>query len=361
MTGPDTAGARRPLATAETLPARFYTDRDLFLVERERIFAKEWISVGRVEDVEAPGDFLTFDVAGEPVVVVHGNDGALRAFPNVCRHRNTTIVEGSGNVKALQCPYHLWTYRLDGTLARAPGMQGTEGFDVGDVCLPALSVETWQGWVFVNLDPHAEPLAPRLAGLDEICAPYDLESMRRVGALDYPAAWNWKLIVENFSESYHHPGVHPSTLEPNFPGNRSWSVENVGQPWTSLDHVSLTEDLQPFTASLVFPSHAFSIARPDALVWFRMEIHDVTDVDLQLQVFFAPEIAGDADLAAMMLAGLRAINDEDTVMNRRTQRGLASRFATPGRISPLEGATWEFRRWVVDRVEPEAAGRDALS
>jgi phenylpropionate dioxygenase-like ring-hydroxylating dioxygenase large terminal subunit len=261
-------------------------------------------------------------------------------------------MEGCGNTKALQCPYHLWTYRLDGTLTRAPGMADLPGFETGDVCLPPLRVETWQGWVFVNLDANAEPLAPQLRGLEEICAPYDLASMRRVGVLDYPSEWNWKIIVENFAESYHHSGTHPQSLDAMFPGARSWVEHGGEQPWTSLDHVSLAPEYEPFTASLAFPAHAFSIARPNGLVWFHMDIRDVADVHLRLELFFAPDQAEDAAAADLVLEGLRMINDEDVRINRRTQRGLRSRFSVPGRINPLEGATYRFRRWVLDRIEP---------
>jgi nitrite reductase/ring-hydroxylating ferredoxin subunit len=346
----DTAGARRPLAKATTLPARFYTDPDVFAAEREAIFARSWISVARLEDLAVTGDYVTFAIAGEPVVVVRDRDGALRAFSNVCRHRNMTIVEGTGSAKALQCPYHLWTYRLDGTLARAPGMERAIGFDPATVCLPELRVEDWLGWVFVNLDPEAAPLAPQLTGLEAICAPHDLGSMRRVGVLDYPSPWNWKISVENFAESYHHPGVHPDTLQPSFPGDRSWAEDNNGQPWLSLDHVSVRPPLEPFTASVAFPSHLFSIARPNGLVWFRMEIHDVDQLDLQLQLFATPGSGDDPGTVELFTEGVRAINNEDVIVNRRTQRGLGSRFAAPGRISHLEKGTWQFRRWVLDRL-----------
>lgn len=350
----DCEGARRPLAEATTLPARYYTDAAILAAERELIFASEWMPVAREEDLAAPGDFVARDVVGEPVVVVRGQDGELRAFANVCRHRGTTVVEGCGNAKALQCPYHLWTYRLDGTLARAPGMEGADGFEPSAVRLPALGVETWQGWVFVNLDADAPPLGPRVTGLDRICAPYSLASMRRVGVLEYECEWNWKIVIENFAESYHHAGTHPQTLDRMFPGNRSWAEDNDGQPWCSLDHVSTAPDYEPFTASLAFPAHAFSIIRPHGLVWFDLDIRDVTSVGLRLHLFLAPDQADDPDIVEVTLAGLQMINDEDMAINRRTQHGLRSRFAEPGRISALEEATWQFRQWILQRLDGQA-------
>jgi phenylpropionate dioxygenase-like ring-hydroxylating dioxygenase large terminal subunit len=269
----------------------------------------------------------------------------LHALANVCRHRNTTVVEGAGNVPSLQCPYHRWTYRLDGQLLSAPAMDGSEGFTLGEVCLPRLAVDTWLGWVLVNLDADAAPVAPHLTGLEAICAPHNLAAMRRVGVLRYHQPWNWKITLENFAESYHHAGVHGATLQPLFPGEKSWAEPNAGQPWMSLDHVSVVDDVQPFTASVAFPLLLFSIVRPSALVWFRMEVHDVDDVDLEIHAFLSPDEQADDDAVQALVDSVRAINDEDTEINRRTAQGLRSRFAQPGPISPLEEGCAQFRHW----------------
>jgi nitrite reductase/ring-hydroxylating ferredoxin subunit len=339
------SAAGAPLEQATTLPPECYISTEVFDEERERIFGRCWIPVARIEDLVAAGDFVTIDIAGDPIVVTRGRDGDLHALANVCRHRNTTIVEGTGNVPSLQCPYHRWTYRLDGQLLAAPNMDGIDDFTAEDVCLPQLAVETWHGWVFVNLDANAAPLAPQLAGLEVICAPYDLAAMKRVGVLHYHQTWNWKITLENFAESYHHAGTHGATLQPIYPGERSWAEPNGGEPWMSLDHVSLDASQEPFTASTVFPMHLFSIVRPFGLVWFRLEVHDVEDVDLELQAFVAPEYVGDDAVAQLFVEGLRAINDEDVIVNRRTGRGLHSRFAEPGRLSRLEEGCRQFRAW----------------
>jgi len=340
-----------PAERATSLPPECYVAPHVFAEERERVFARCWIPVAREEDVAKPGDFITMDIAGDPIVVTRGRDGALRAMANVCRHRNTTIVEGCGNVASLQCPYHRWTYRLDGPLLAAPNMDGIDGFVVGDICLPPLAVDTWLGWVLVNMNVDAAPLAPQLTGLEPICAPYDLASMRRVGVLHYHQTWNWKITLENFAESYHHAGVHGSTLQPIFPGERSWAEPNGGAPWMSLDHVSLDETQPPFTASAAFPLLMFSIVRPFGLVWFRLEVHDVENVDLELQGFLSPEHAADEGVAQLFLDGLRMINDEDVIVNRRTAQGLHSRYAQPGRISRLEEGCHQFRQWWLAQMQ----------
>ncbi len=342
---------RRPRAdTTYSLPPECYVARDVFAHERERVFAHGWIPVAREEDVDAPGDFVTMDIAGDPVVVTRDRDDTLHALGNVCRHRNTTIVEGSGRVPSLQCPYHRWTYRLDGQLLAAPNMDAVDGFSVASTCLPRLGVETWSGWVFVNVDGAAPALGPQLVGLDAICAPYALASIRRVGTLHYHQPCNWKITFENFAESYHHAGVHGTTLQPIFPGEGSWVEPNAGAPWMSLDHVTLDPSQEPFTASAVFPLLLFSIVRPFGLVWFRLEVHDVDDVDLELQGFLTPEHAGDAGVVQLFMDGLRAINDEDMVVNRRTAQGLRSRFAQAGPVSALEEGCRQFRRWWLEQM-----------
>jgi phenylpropionate dioxygenase-like ring-hydroxylating dioxygenase large terminal subunit len=160
---------------------RHYVDPALFERERDRVFGGQWVPVCRVEDVRNAGDFVTYDLAGDPVVVTRTRDGALRALANVCRHRNMILVEGAGNVPALQCPYHRWTYDLDGALVAAPQFGDVDGFDRSAHCLPHLAVDTWQGFVLVNTDVDAAPLGPRLAGLDAVVDRYGMADMVRDG------------------------------------------------------------------------------------------------------------------------------------------------------------------------------------
>jgi phenylpropionate dioxygenase-like ring-hydroxylating dioxygenase large terminal subunit len=329
---------------------RDYHDPAIFARERELIFGRSWIPVAREEDLTSPGDYVTIDIAGDPVVVTRGSDGVLHALANVCRHRNAKIVGGTGRTPNLRCPYHRWTYRLDGRLAAAPQMETTAGFDAVSICLPRFRVETWFGWVFVNLDPDAAPLAPQLRGLDALYAGHRVGEMRRVATLHQHLDCNWKIAVENFSESYHHAAVHAATLQPAFPGERSWAEDNRGEPWLSIDHVSVQPRLEPFTATVVFPLHTFSIIRPDGVDWMRFEVHDVDDIDVQYQYFTLPEAAPDAAELERYLNVVRAINDEDNAINRRTAAGTRSRFAVPGPTSLLELGIRQFRRWWCERM-----------
>ena len=265
-----------------------YVSDSFFALDRQTMWASSWISVCRVEDVESAGDFYSTTVADDPVVVVRGKDDELRGFGNVCPHRNTTIMEGSGSAKALQCPYHLWTFRLDGTLAAAPDMSEADGFDLDEVSLPSIAIEIWNGWVFVNLDNRADPLGDQISELSHRIAPYELETLRRAGTIHCEQPWNWKITVENFSESYHHAAVHPQTLQTTYPGQKSWVEDNDDQPWLLLDHVSVDEETKPFAVGVAFPSHMFSIIRGVGMVWFRVQAIGARETILDVESFLPP-------------------------------------------------------------------------
>lgn len=144
--------ARRPMEDAKAMPPSVYTSPDFLRMELESIFGKEWICVGRASGLANPGDYTTFDLAGQPVVVLRDREGMLRAFSNVCLHRMSTIVEGSGNKRVLVCPYHAWTYGLDGKLRGAPYMAETTGFCKENYALPTIRCEEWLGWIYITLD-----------------------------------------------------------------------------------------------------------------------------------------------------------------------------------------------------------------
>jgi len=198
------------LAAASTLPARLYSDPAALEQEHDRIFARTWQLVGTEEDVAAPGSFLTASIGGEPVLVARGDDGALRAMSNVCRHRAGPVASGSGTCRAFRCGYHGWSYALDGRLLGTPEFEGVEDFRREGVALPRFAVETWMGLVFVNLDPRAPALASSLEDLAELPRRRPLPGMRRAHRKEWTIACNWKVYVDNYLEGYHIPIVHPS-------------------------------------------------------------------------------------------------------------------------------------------------------
>jgi phenylpropionate dioxygenase-like ring-hydroxylating dioxygenase large terminal subunit len=203
---------REGLEAGYTLPASWYEDPAVRRLEEERIFRRSWQYAGHADRVRDPGDYFTCRAGAIPVVVVRDTEGCVNAFVNICRHRWTEVVQGSGNRKTLQCPYHAWTYDLDGCLRAAPRSEEEPGFDRADFGLIPVRVELWGPLVFVNPDLDAAPLAETLGDLPDLVATsgLDFATLELHEIVDYEIEANWKVVVENFLECYHCPVAHPS-------------------------------------------------------------------------------------------------------------------------------------------------------
>ena len=216
---------RQPLSQARHMPAHFYTSPEIYEREKERIFQKEWLCMGRVEELDQPGSYLTFRVAGEPIVICKDRQGEIRAFSNVCRHRGTQIAFGEpdngtpfgkGCDKALSCPYHGWTYDMDGRLLNAPHSAEMDGFDTKDFGLIPLRIDTWAGFLFINFDPAARGLMDVLNEMDfpRTYQPYRYEDFRLASKFSFELDCNWKFVNENLTDIYHIAVLHVNTFGP---------------------------------------------------------------------------------------------------------------------------------------------------
>ena len=223
-----------PLEQARTLDPAFYTSKEWYELELEQIWRKEWLVVAHVADVRKPGDFVARDVVGEPMMIVRGEDMKIRALSTVCRHRFMPVVKHGerGNTTRFQCPYHRWTYGADGQLNQALYMEENRGFDMSKVCLPEFRLEIWHDLIWVNLDDDAPPLAPSLADLDESFSAFEVPE-NWIHADPYDKIWaaNWKSCNENALESYHHMGLHISTVNLVYPTSLV-RVHRRGENWT---------------------------------------------------------------------------------------------------------------------------------
>jgi Rieske 2Fe-2S family protein len=231
-----------------TLPGTDYHAVDVFDLERERVFARSWICVGRAEQLPEAGDYLVADVAGESPIVVRGDDGVLRAFANACRHRGTELLTGTGSTgRVIKCPYHAWTYSLDGRLVGSPNVGAADGIDRDSMGLWAVPIAELDGFVFLNLDPGAGPLHDALAAQPDSLlelARYGLGELRVGARREYDVRANWKIVVENYHECLHCPTVHPELVKI-VPLYRAGEVEEDGQ----LLGNSMGEGLTSFTFS----------------------------------------------------------------------------------------------------------------
>ena len=325
--------AGEPLARARTIPSAWYVDPRFLDADREWIFARTWQFVSHSAQLAAPGQFVTAMLADEPVIIVRGKDGVLRAFYNVCRHRGGPLaLEPEGCVNALQCKYHGWTYLLDGSLRGVPAMDHTELFDRKDFGLHPIRVEEWQGLVFVNLDPDARPLDHFMEGIAEQIAPMRLDRLRFVRRVDYAVACNWKVYVDNYLEGYHVPYVHPELAK--LYDYRQYVTTTAR--WYSLQHSPLTGDNlysrdgggEAFYYC-IFPNFMLNIL-PGRLQTNHVlpDGHDRCRVIFQ---FFHDDV-DDARVEADV-AYSDAVQAEDAEICARVQQGLASRAYDTGRFS----------------------------
>lgn len=198
-----------PLSQAETIPAHWYRSPEHFMLERDLILCRNWQYVGHRSQVQSPGDFIVDEVLGRPLIIVHGANGQINCFFNVCRHRGGPLAIRSGNSKVLRCLYHAWAYNLDGKLIGTPRFDGVENFSKEDCHLERIRLEEYEGFFFVDLSGKAPPLEQHLAGIREQIAPINLHDMVFHRRVTYEINCNWKVYIDNFMEGYHIHPIHP--------------------------------------------------------------------------------------------------------------------------------------------------------
>lgn len=336
------------IETALSLPRRAYLDDAVFEDEKALVFRRDWIVVARVEQLASAGNFLSVDVADVPLVITRDGEGQFHALSRICRHRAMPVVAGCGTAKAFTCPYHLWRYGLDGRLLSAPAMEKSDCFDVSQLGLQQFRAEVWQGWIFVNLDNDAKPLAEHFAGLTPFVAADDLAGMVIVHSQTFASPWNWKVFVENFAESYHHAGPHAESLQQSNPAFGTYARELPDDaPFMVLENPP-AEGSDPFSVYAGFPTFLFAVQRGEVTtaVWFRMDVIDAKNFNVTIHAMMPPSIASDADLVTFMGDILRQIHLEDISVCDGVQAGINSPVMVPGPLSHLERGVWQFHRYL---------------
>jgi phenylpropionate dioxygenase-like ring-hydroxylating dioxygenase large terminal subunit len=374
------------LDRAETLPPACYVDPEFYAFEKQALFDREWLCVGRADWVKAPGDYFTTRIVGEPIVVARARDGVVRALSSVCQHRAMLVAEGRGNTRGFVCPYHHWVYGLDGRLVNAPAMERTCDFDKTSVHLPELKIETWLGFVFINFDPGAGPLSPRLKTVADAIAGYDIEHAEEAALMTGQFAWNWKVMFENNNDGYHASKLHqgplhdfvPSelatfpdadpadagflrfngTLHPDASFNPTQrAVLPVFPGLSEIDRGRMTFANVPPTLSLVMTS--------DLVIYLILRPTGPETMEQDTGILVAPGAQDDPGFAhrlEMLMTSAGKIIAQDMHVDGLVQEGLRSRFAPRGRYSWQEGAQGQFNQWLVSRYQAawrqtKAAGR----
>jgi choline monooxygenase len=330
-----------PLSEASTIPAPWYVDARIAELENQAVFGKTWQIVGRVDQVEKPGQFVIANVAGEPIVVVRGNDGVLRGFYNVCRHHAAAVVtETCGQASILHCPYHGWNYGLDGSLKGMPEFEGVKNFQREQNGLVPLKAETWENFVFVNLDPAASPLPDCLGGLVKRMAPLGVSKLHYFDSRVYEIACNWKVFVDNYLDGgYHVPHLHKglnSVLD-----YKQYTIENEDRYCLQSSPMVASEE-DAATGATRKGDRAWYFWQYPNLMINCYEGYMDTNLVLPIDVdhcrvifdFYFSDVspAGRAYNEQSVAVGTR-VQDEDLGICEAVQRGLKSRAYGAGRLS----------------------------
>jgi len=334
--------AAAALQDAYTIPAPWYTDARIAQLELQNVFSRTWQPVGRTAQVEKPGQYVTATVAREPIVAVRGSDGKLRAFYNVCRHHAMSVMnEPCGHAQHMRCPYHGWTYNLEGELRGMTEFEGVCNFDRAQNGLVPVRVETWENFVFVNLDPHAASLHDFLAALVGLAKPLHFGGLKFVERRSYIQQCNWKVYVDNFLDGgYHVPHMHKglnSVLD-----YTNYTIENVDRCCVQSSPVAVDQSSEASAAATRKGDRAYYFWQyPNFMLnWYEGYLDTNLVIPLgvdRCEVIF-DFYFGDTSEAQMpyireSMGVSERVQQEDIVICDGVQRGLSSRAYQAGRLS----------------------------
>jgi Rieske 2Fe-2S family protein len=349
-------------AGVRTLDQRYFVSPEVFAQEQEKIFSQQWVLMGHQSQIAQPGDYFVAEVARESLIIVRDKRGAIHGFYNVCRHRGSRLIENrNGQSAAIQCPYHAWTYSLDGRLIGAPHMDEVLGFDKTDYSLHAVNLTLWEGFIFVNLAGSSARLAEWFKPLAGKFSRWNLSALRSAKRIEYDVRANWKLIFENYSECYHCAGVHPelSKISPyDSAENDLTEGPFLGGFMRIASDKSLTmsgkacalpvgnfgdEDFRFVFYYSIFPNMLLSL-HPDYVMVHQLEPLSPERTLIFCDWFFNPEAFKRSDFDPEDAVEFwDMVNRQDWHVCELSQQGIASRAYAPGPYSSRESipAAWD--------------------
>ncbi len=363
--------------SAKTPPGSIYYDEGIFQQEMEKLFSRHWLNVGHVTQIPTSGDFFTRNIGTESVLFIRGNDGDIRGFYNVCRHRGTRIVtEDHGEkLRSIVCPYHAWTYSTEGDLVGAPHTDGLEDFDKEDFGLCPVKTDVWGGFIWANLDPKARPLKQELGNLMKLTERWDIAGLRLGAKHVYEVDANWKILAENYSECYHCAPIHPALnrVTPYLTGDSdAWMARgkdrsniNGGFQTFAGDYTSMTvsgytkrpalkgmtqDDRKRIYYWVVFPNMFFSV-HPDYLMIHRDWPKSPTHSQIECEWYFEPDTMARDDFDPSDAVDMwDEINRQDWAVCARTQLGVRSKAWAGGRFSTQEPLVYDLDKAYMQRM-----------
>ena len=357
-----------PFEEARAMPPGVYTSDTFHDAELENVFKRSWFCVGRASALANTGDYVTCELAGQPIIVLRNKDSILRAYSNVCRHRMSTLLHGRGNARTIVCPYHAWTYNLDGSLRGAPAMNGNKAFCKDNYSLPNIICEDWLGWVFITLNPDAQPVAEELSEVADLVAGYDMTNYTETFFEEHLWDTNWKVLAENFMESYHLPVCHAGTIGglskldemicP--PGRKAFNYHTILQEESlriAMAHPNndrLHGDQRKTTFLLaIYPSLLITLT-PGYFWYLSLHPKGPGQVQISFGGGMSDDYKDDAE-AQQNLIDLKTllddVNIEDRGCTEKVYRGLSADGATPGHLSHLERPNFDFAQYFMSRMD----------
>ena len=348
---------------AWSMPSEFYTSSEFLALEKERLFRSQWVCVGRSHQVSQVGDYFTTELVGEPLIVVRTNDNQVKILSNVCRHRGSVVVKGSGNTTSFVCPYHAWSYHVDGRLRRAPLIEARADFDLARCRLPDFACEIWGGFIYVNLDNTALPLTPQLTGLSDLIKHYHMDNMVELHSEESIWETNWKCLTENFMEGYHLSTIHNKTLHQitptrlcqHFPPGEGYFGYFANFPekleQRGLYHPDLTHaERQRSVMFAVPPSHVASVTG-HIVTYLYLQPDTADTVKVKRGIAFSDSDILECDRQAAIDLFERTMA-EDQMQLARLQIGLKSSSVETGPLAPAdyEGNVWDFYHYLARKL-----------
>ena len=358
----------QPFEQARAMPPSVYTSEEFLKRELSDIFSKDWFCVGRADALPNAGDYVTQDLAGQPIMVIREKDGTLRAQSNVCLHRMSTLLHGRGNARSIVCPYHAWTYNLDGSLRGAPAMTLNEGFCKEHYKLPQVRCQEWLGWVFVTLNADAPDVADQLSDVEAMIADYDMANYEETFFETHVWDTNWKVLAENFMESYHLPVCHAGTVgafskleemdcPPGLPAFNYHTILKDDQLKIALAHPDndrMEGERRRTTYLLaIYPSLLITLT-PGYFWYLTLHPEGVGKVRINFGGGMSKEWMKDEE-ALKNLADLKTllddVNEEDRGCTEKVYNGICSHMAEPGHLSHLERPNYDFATYINARMQ----------
>jgi Rieske 2Fe-2S family protein len=365
-----------PASLLPTLGGRYYTDPEVFAREQARVFEAMWMCAARTDDLAAAGSFRTVQIGRESVVVIRGRDGELRAFLNICRHRGATLcAEESGQVKrTLRCPYHAWTYGLDGNLVAAPNLARMPDVDRGRFGLVPVHLTEWLGYAWVCLADEPPSFAAEVQGavverLGDLASieRYGLDGLRVGRRITYDVRANWKLIVENFMECYHCATIHPELTDvlPEFTGGYAAQAYVGHGAEFAADIAGFTVDGSPgfdrlpgigadrdrrYYALTIRPTVFVNLV-PDHIIFHRMYPLAADRTLVECDWLYSAEVVATQRDVSRSVELFHRVNEQDFAACERCQPAMSSRaYARGGVLVPAEHHLTEFHDWLTARL-----------